>query len=163
FTLAGALASGRALLPVPVPAADFAGLGWVTPAWNGEAVVYAGQGTRDHLRTAIELLSPDRTRRTIYAHTGWRRIDDGWYYLHTPGGAGGAGGRPPASQVPRRDPRAGFPLPNPPVGEELARAIRASLAILDGLAPDRLTFPLLGAVYRAALGEAPGPIDLSLH
>jgi hypothetical protein len=47
--------------------------------------------------------------------------------------------------------------------DELAAAIRASLALLDDLAPDRLVFPLLGAVYRAALGEAPGSIDLSVH
>ncbi|MBI1913615.1 MAG: DUF927 domain-containing protein [Planctomycetes bacterium] len=120
FALAGALADGRELPAVQVPAADFAGLGWVTTAWHGEAVVYAGQGTRDHLRAALELLSEDRARRTVYAHTGWREIAGSWHYL------------------------------------------QASLALLDGLAPDRLVFPLVGAVYRAALGEAPGAIDLSL-
>src|SRR5207249_9096558 len=61
------------------------------------------------------------------------------------------------------DPLAGFSLPAPPEGEALAIAIRASLALLDGLAADSLVFPLLGAVYRAVLGEAPGAIDLSLH
>src|SRR5262249_35030460 len=43
FTLGGVLADGRQLPAVPVPAADFTGLGWVTGAWHGEAVVYAGQ------------------------------------------------------------------------------------------------------------------------
>ena len=44
FTVAGELADGRPLPPVQVAAADFAGMGWVTTAWHGEAVVYAGQG-----------------------------------------------------------------------------------------------------------------------
>jgi hypothetical protein len=44
----------------------------------------------------------------------------------------------------------------------LATAVRASLALLNGLAPDRFVFPLLGATYRAALGDVPGAIDLSL-
>ena len=61
------------------------------------------------------------------------------------------------------DPLAGFRLPDPPAGADLAAAVRASLALFSGLAPDRIIFPLLGAVYRAALGDAPGPIDLSLH
>jgi hypothetical protein len=162
FTAAGALTDGRELPPVQVPAADFAGLAWVTTAWHGEAVVYAGLGTRDHLRAAIELLSPERTRRTVFTHTGWRKIDGAWHYLHG-GGAIAAGGTAPAIEVSLPEPLAGFWLPEPPVGEALAAAARASLALLDGLAPDRLVFPLLGAVYRAALGEAPGPIDLSLY
>jgi hypothetical protein len=161
FTVAGALADGRPLPPVPVPADNFAGMAWVTGAWHGEAVVYAGQGTRDHLRAAVELLSPGRARRTVYAHTGWRRIGGGWHYLHA-GGAIGPHGNAPGVEVALPDPLAGFALPAPPEGEELARAVRASLALLDGLAPDCLSFPLLGAVCRAALGEAPGAIDLSL-
>jgi hypothetical protein len=161
FTVAGALAHGRPLPPVQVPADDFAGMGWVTGAWHGEAVVYAGQGTRDHLRAAVELLSPDRARRTVYAHTGWRWIGDAWHYLHA-GGAIGPHGNAAGIEVSLPEPLAGFALAGPPKGKDLARAVRASLALLDGLAPDRLTFPLLGAVWRAALGDAPGAIDLSL-
>jgi hypothetical protein len=44
-----------------------------------------------------------------------------------------------------------FILPPPPTGEELKRAIRASLAVLD-LAPDQVTVPALGAVWRSILG-----------
>jgi hypothetical protein len=162
FILAGALADGRELPPVQVPAADFDGMGWVTGAWHGEAVVYAGQGTRDHLRCALELLSGGRVRRTVYAHTGWRRVGEVWCYLHA-GGAIGAGGPAAGVEADLPDALAGYALPHPPTGPGLTAAVRASLALLDGLAPDRIAFPLLGAIYRAALGEAPGPIDLSLH
>jgi hypothetical protein len=162
LTVAGALADGRELPPVPVPAAAFAGLAWVTTAWHGEAVVYAGMGTRDHLRAAVELLSPDRARRTVFAYTGWREIGGAWHYLH---GAGAVGpvGTVAGAEVSLPEALANFALPAPPEGEALAAAVRASLALLDGPAPDRLAFPLLAAAYRAALGEAPGPIDFSLH
>jgi hypothetical protein len=161
FTVAGALADGRQLPPVQILAADFCGMGWVTTAWHGEAVVYAGQGTRDHLRAAIELLSGDRARCTEYAHTGWRRIGDDWLYLHT-GGAIGPDGPTAAVEVRLPDALAGFALPAPPDGKALTAAVRADLALLDGWTADRLVFPLLAAVYRAALGEAPGPLDFAL-
>src|SRR5262249_49285197 len=45
-------------------------------------------------------------------------------------------------------------LPAPPEGEAQVRAVRASLSLLDGLAPDRVSFPLLAGAYRAALGYA---------
>ena len=162
FTLAGALAGGRELPPVQVTAADFAGLGWVTTAWHGEAVVYAGQGTRDHLRAAIELLSPNRARRTVYLHSGWRKVGESWHYLHG-GGAIGADGPAAGIEVSLPDPLVGFLLPTPPEGEPLVAAVRASLELLDGLTADRLVFPLLAGVFRSALGEAPGPIDFALH
>jgi hypothetical protein len=162
FTVEGALADGRPLPPVPVPAQDFTGLGWVTPAWHGEAIVYAGQGTRDHLRAAIELLSPDRARRTVYTHTGWRQVGGAWVYLHGAGAIGPVG--PVADiEVSLPDSLAAFALPAPPTAEALAAAIGASLALLDELVADRISFPLLGTISRAALGEAPGPIDLSVH
>ena len=43
-------------------------------------------------------------------------------------------------------------MPAPPTGTALATAVRASLGLLDGLAPDRIAFPLLSAPYRAVLG-----------
>jgi hypothetical protein len=43
-------------------------------------------------------------------------------------------------------------LPAPPTGEELMKAVRASLSLLD-LAGERITAPLQGAVYRAVLGN----------
>jgi hypothetical protein len=70
FTLEGELANGRPLARLQVPAAEFQRLEWVTTGWHGEAVVFAGAGTRDHVRCAIELLSVDRIRRIQYLHTG---------------------------------------------------------------------------------------------
>src|SRR5262249_36322645 len=134
FTVEGTLANGRQLPPVQVAADDFNGMGWVTGAWHGEAIVYAGQGTRDHLRAAIELRSPSRTWRTVYSHTGWRQIGATWYYLHG-GGAIGPEGEAGAVEVSLPDPMAGYGLPVPTEGQGLVEAIRATLALLDGLVP----------------------------
>jgi hypothetical protein len=164
FTLTGTLASGQTLPPISVRAAAFAGMEWVTRDWQGEAILYAGQGVRDHARTAIEVLSPKRTRRAVYAHTGWRRVGEQWCYLHGGGAIGPVWtvGTVQKIEVALPGSLGGYVFPDLPEGEALTAAVRCSLALLDGLGPDRIMLPLLGGVYRAALGEAPGPIDMSL-
>jgi hypothetical protein len=157
FGIDGTLADGRPLPRADVPAADFADLAWVTTAWHGEAVVYAGAGTRDHLRAAIELLSRERKKQSEYLHTGWREINNSWVYLHA-GGAIGANVSAPDIAVSLPEPLSGFHLPDPPAGADLVDAVRASLWFLE-LGPDRLVFPLLASVFRAPLGET----DHSLH
>src|SRR5262249_45155151 len=155
------LADGTPLPRVEIAADQFAWMRWPVEKWGTRAVVLAGASTADHLRTALQLLSPDVPRRTIYGHTGWREVGGSWWYLHGEG-AISAEGAVEGVEVSLPDPLANFALPVPPTGETLTIAVRASLALLDGLAPDRLVFPLVGAVCRAALGEAPGAIDLSL-
>jgi hypothetical protein len=125
--------------------------------------VLAGAATADHVRCALQLLSGGVPRRTVYGHTGWREIGGAWCYLHADGaiGADVADGCIEVGDLP--GPISGYRLPAPPTGAGLEAAVRASLGLLDGPAPDRIMFPLLGAGFRAALGEAPGPLDLSLH
>jgi len=172
----GKLAAGPALPRVEVPAADFPAMGWVMEKWGTRAVVFAGQVTRDHLRAALQLLSGEVPRRTVYKHTGWRKIDDVWYYLH----AGGAIGPEGHVDIPvlLPDPLAEFRLPAPPAprpsgvrpfpGELGTAAQRESVALVDAvrasigmlrLGPGRLQFPLLAAAYRAAMGGT----DFSAH
>ncbi len=157
----GALQDGTPLPRVEVLAADWPYMRWPVERWGTRAVVLAGAATADHLRCALQLLSGDVPRRTVYAHTGWREIGGRWLYLHA-GGAIGAGG--PASDVcvSLPDALAGYILPDPlddPRGaSRVWLAVRASLRVLD-VAPDRITVPLLGAVYRAVLA----PCDCALH
>jgi Primase C terminal 2 (PriCT-2)/Domain of unknown function (DUF927) len=157
FTIEGELADGRPLAKLEIPARDFQSLNWVTTYWHGEAVIYAGAGTRDHTRCAIELLSRDRSRRLLYLHTGWREIDGRWVFLHG-GGAIGAQGLVTGVEVDLAGALGLVRLPEPPPGAELARAVRASLDMLN-VGPDRVTIPVLSAVYRAPLGD----VDFSLH
>jgi hypothetical protein len=157
LVLEGKMISGESLARVEVSAATFAAMGWVIESWGGGAVVYAGQGAKDHLRAAIQLLSGRRLRHVVYQHTGWREIEGDWYYLHG-GGAIGPNGPVPAIHNTLPAALAEVMLPVPPEGDALRAAIRSSLAVLD-LGPERVTAPMLGATYRAPLGES----DFSVH
>src|SRR5262249_4693983 len=148
---------GTPLPRVELLAADFAGMDWIVPAWGTQAAVYAGLGTKDHLRVALQLLSGDVPRRTVFRHIGWRQIGKAWDYLHA-GGASGAEGLTTDIAVSVPEPLAGFHLPAPPEGRELADAVRTSLGLLH-LGPDRVVFPLQAAIYRSVLGDT----DFALH
>ena len=86
-----------------LPAGDFAGMGWATKELGGKALVYPGQGTKDHARFAIQLLSPPYEVRRVFAHTGWREIDGKPAYLH------GGGAITAQGLASRRRDRAGQP------------------------------------------------------
>src|SRR5262249_61876212 len=103
-----------------------------------------------------QLSKDEIVSREAYAHTGWRRVDGGWIYLHG-AGAIGANGAEPSIEGQLQGIR-GVSLPDPPEGQDRVACIQASLRILD-LAPYQLTVPVLAGVYRALLGE----VDFSEH
>ena len=107
------------------------------------------------------MLSGSAPRRTVYGHLGWRRLGDRWAYLHSGGAIGPDGAIEGVEVDTGSDSFLSYQLPAPPEASALADAVRASLALLE-LGPDTITAPVLGAVYRAPLGE-PSPIDFSLH
>ncbi len=151
FTIEAEL-SGRTAR-ADVPAGKFPALGWVPELLGANAVISPGNTARQHLPAAIQHLSGSVPERRVYAHTGWR---DG-IYLHAGGGIG-PDGLVPGVEVSLSGPLSLFALPDPPEGEALRAAVRASLGILD-VAPDRLTVPLLAGVARVPLG----PADFGLH
>jgi hypothetical protein len=142
---------------VQVPAEEFPAMNWVIPRLGPRAVVCAGQGVKDHARAAIQSAPGDVVTEVVYTHTGWREHGGRWVYLHA-GGAVGAGGPVSDVRVELSGPLAHYLLPEPPSGEALREAVRASLG-LTRAAPPELTLPLLAAVYRATLGST----DFSLH
>ncbi|HUY32008.1 MAG TPA: DUF927 domain-containing protein [Pirellulales bacterium] len=157
FAVEGSLMGGCPLPRVEVDSDDFHWMQWPVNAWGTHAVVYAGRATQDHLRAALQLLSGDAPRRIVYGHTGWREVEGRWCYLHASGAIGPDG---PAAgvSVGLSDTLARYALPAPPTGAALVEAVRASLRLSD-VAPPRIVFPLLAAVYRAPLGG----IDFALH
>ncbi len=133
-------------------AKQFSGMNWPLEHLGAEAIVYPGSSLREHARTAIQLLSPDPTKRRVFAHLGWRQIEDQWLYLHV-GGAIGPRGLQDDIEVALPEALQRYVLPAPPEGSSLRDAIRASLGILE-VAPDIITVPLLATTYRAPLGHA---------
>ena len=142
---------------IKVPAHQFGGMNWVAEHLGAGAIVYPGFGLKDHACGAIQLLSGGISEKRIYTHTGWRMIQGSWVYFH----AGGAIG--PAEELPDIDVHlpgslSTFVLPEPPSGEELIKAIHASLSFLE-VAPDVVTLPLYAAIWRSPLAAA----DFSEH
>jgi hypothetical protein len=135
-----------------LPASSFAAMTWPPDRLGARACVSAGMGQRDHLRAAIQSLSDDIAEKTIYTHSGWRLLPDhGYTYLHG-GGAIGPDGPVAGIEVRLGESARGMVLPAPPSGDELRTCIQASLKILD-LVPHQVSFALLSATFRAALGD----------
>jgi hypothetical protein len=144
-----AVLKGRALTARLTPE-KFVAMGWPIELLGAGALVYPGQSAKDHARAAIQIFSEDLPERVIYAHSGWREHDGRMVYLHA-GGAIGAQGAVPNVEVALPGDLTRISLPEPPTGDGLVAAIRASLNVAS-VAPESLTLPLLAATYRAALG-----------
>ena len=138
-----------------VSAAEFARMDWVISQMGSKAIIAAGHGKRDHLRAAIQTLSPQHPpEQRVYAHTGWRKIDGQEVYLHAGGAIGVEGAVPGIETDFSAHGRLALALlPDPPSGEALKRAIRGSLAFLD-LGPYRITAPAYAAIWRAPLKDS---------
>lgn len=150
--ISGLLSTGKQLPVARVPVTRYESLQWIAPAWGASAIVAAGLGNRDRVREAIQRLSPSVERRREYVHSGWRQIDGIWLFL-TQDAVIGPEGAVPGISVRLDGPATGIQLPNPPrESDELRAVIKTTVRLLD-LAPDRITVPLLGAVFRSLLNE----------
>jgi hypothetical protein len=156
FEIEGAL-GGRATR-FSLATSAFSAMNWPTEHLGANAVTYAGMGVRDHARVAIQLLSGEVPERTVYTHLGWREIAGEWVYLHSGGAIGPFGPVEEGVETRLEGALARYVLPDPPTGDALQAAVRASLRLLE-VAPDRVSVPLLAATYRAVLGAT----DLSEH
>lgn len=155
FTVQAELA-GRTIT-ADIPAKDFRGMNWIADKFGGMAIIHPGQG--EHTRAAIQTLSGNIPNRTSYSHTGWRRIDGEYHYLHCGGAIGEKGNRDDISAS-LEDKLPNYRLPDPPQGDERTVAIRASLRMLD-VTVDRLTFPVYAAGWRSILGAATFSVHLA--
>lgn len=159
FIINGKLDSGEPLPKAAVPASKFATMNWVVEHWGTRTVVYAGFGKKDHTRAAIQLLSENVCRKTVFTHTGWRQHKDAYIYIHA-GGAIGKDG--PVNNIHTEQETAldDVHLPDPPEDQELLQAVEALFRFLD-VAPGHITYPLLSGAFRAALNHIQ-PADFSL-
>ncbi len=140
-----------------IPASKFPCMNWPAERLGPEAILFPGYATRDRARVAIQLLSGSVPKRHVFTHTGWRLVGEDWIYLHA-GGAIGRAGVVDGVEVELTEALREYRLPSPPKGQKLTAAIRSTLSLLD-LGPNHVMIPILGAVFRAPLGEA----DFSLH
>ncbi len=144
FRVRGAI--GKLTLPAArVRADEFSKMDWPMREWGSRAIIEAGARRRDQLRAAIQHLSRDVERMTIYTHTGWREVDGRRFFL-TAAGAVGADG----IQVELDNDLELYQVPtqaNDPAG-----AMAVSLRLLD-VAPAAIAFPIWGAMWLPPLRE----------
>ena len=144
--IGGQLASGEPLPVISIAAKEFGGMGWVSEHWGTEALVNAGMSIKDHLRCAIQSLSPPVSRHEIFAHTGWRKFGDQWKYLSA-SGAWGAEGLDTSCTVELPGTLKDYALQTL---DSPTTAIQASLEML-AIAPLAFSVPLFLLPYRAVL------------
>ena len=139
-----------------VAADQFDSFEWVPTQLGAEAILFPVNSGRQHICRRDPQFSGSIPEETVYTHTGWTHLNGEPVYLHACGAIGAAGQvsnvrvEPPSSLKK-------FVLPEPPSGEVLAAAIRATLGLRE-VAPDHISVPLLCAPFRAVLG----PCDLSV-
>jgi hypothetical protein len=155
----GKRADGVPLPRVDVPAKNFYSTlhNWPNEAWGTIPFIYPGNAKRDNLRAAIHLYSQKNghiPRRTIYTYTGWKKLNEAWYFL-TGSGAITADGLIETIQVDLGASHMScYRLPVPLVGEPLKQAATETLTFLN-LCPSKkhIGVTLLAALARAALGK----------
>ncbi|MEW6386152.1 MAG: DUF3854 domain-containing protein [Thermodesulfobacteriota bacterium] len=143
FHLTGSLDTGE-FISAQIPAKEFDSLHWVKRDLGAAASVAPGRSLGAHLVNAIQAHSQGFKKRTVYAHTGWRKINGVWRYLH----GGGAIGPGDPVEVDLGENLQLYRLPAPGGVE----AAQASLRFLD-IAPWDITVPLISCVYLAPFAD----------
>ena len=143
---------------ISVPTREFGAMTWPLERLGTRAIVAATHGAREHIRKAIQQLSTNITSKRVYLSTGWEMVDGQMVYLHG-NGAIGPDGNDPNVTVRLTDRLANYRFEGNPAGEELQKAVRLSLELLD-VAPARVMLPCLAAVYRSVLGPSPFAVEL---
>ena len=141
-------ASGRRLKRLSVPIAKYKSMDWVMEGWGLTANIMPGNTVRDQLRSVIaEAGAQVAEQRTIYTHTGWRRIDGKWCFLYE-GGCIGAD-RVSVDMGPGLD---SYTLDAVP---EKLGPMDAALSCFEisGVISERVSVPLLGVTFLAPLRE----------
>lgn len=137
---------------VDVPAKEFKSGNWtIELGWN--AIVYPGMNATAHMITAIQSLSADVAERKIYAHIGWRELEDGETGYLTASGAITANGLRTDVAVRLTGPLERYCLPEPPTGNALIEAIR-SLLRLRTIAPPQIADIAFAALVRSVIQDA---------
>jgi hypothetical protein len=148
FVIEGELADGTKLPRIEVLAADFDHMKWMPEKWGWAPYIVPGRMHREHAAAAIRTLSTSPEVVTMHLHTGWRKINDRFVYLHGDGGIG-AEGAVPGLLVDLPEGMRDFHLETP---DDVIDDVRASLE-LSSLGDGAIGYPLLAGVYRSILGE----------
>ncbi|MCP5003682.1 MAG: hypothetical protein GY941_06975 [Planctomycetes bacterium] len=140
--------NGRKLSSIDIPAISFCSMNWLY-RWGTQAVMEPGQSVKDYVRHHTQLNS-NTTRKVCYTHTGWREVDNEWFYLT---GNGAIGATNLLVELTRENER--YQLPTAVINE--TAAINASLSFLD-IGDKNVTYPLFATNYLSPLTTLLNPM-----
>lgn len=137
-----------------IPADDYKDGSWLD-SLPGPPMYDSKPSGVSKVRDAIKAVSPEIRRVVRYRSTGWRCDDDGnWSFIHARGAISADGAI--AAPVLLTGPLARYDLPDPSVdAARLRQAFLESSGSMLGSLPVRVSAPLLGHVFRSALGANP--------
>ena len=154
LTIMGWSAKGYAMKTLRVGLDEFNQMDWPAMRWGLDAIIQEGSTTKGKLRRIIqEAGSRAAVSKTMYAHTGWRKIAGRWCFLHGGGAIGADGvstrldfgfGRFDLSGL-----RSGPWMELPP--EERRRNCENAMVRLLGISGLRIGVPLVGFMFLAPL------------
>ncbi|EXJ14595.1 toprim domain-containing protein [Imhoffiella purpurea] len=151
--------AGRDLPAISLTIEQFNRMDWPARHWGTAALTHPGQGAKDHLKYAIQLLShqgAEQVRsRTTYTHTGWRRIDGAWVYLSA-GAVIGPDGVVPGIEVDLGELAELYRLPEPSADEARRREAAEASYRVHRVAPPEVAVPLLACTYLAPMAQPLG-------
>ncbi len=79
--LRGVHESGRTLPEIEIPADDLGNFNWIAKHWGMDCILEVGQSVKDSVRYAIQTTAKYASRQTVYAVTGWKKVNGVWEYL----------------------------------------------------------------------------------
>ncbi len=79
--LRGVHESGRDLSEIEIPADDLGNFNWIAKHWGMDCILEVGQSVKDSVRYAIQTTAKYASRQTVYAVTGWKKVNGSWEYL----------------------------------------------------------------------------------
>ncbi len=130
-----------------VRASDAGNMNWIADNWGFKANIFSPSASnKDVLRSVMTLIGQRFARRTtVYSHTGWRRVNNEWCYLH---GTGAVGAEDVKVQL--ENGLSGYGLP-----DKKYNTINLSNAVLQlfRVADESIMIPLLAVTFLSPLNE----------
>lgn len=154
FDMKGILPDGRSLSTIRVADNEFMGMNWVMKSWGIKALV-ASSGKAE-LREAIQILGKNIKTERQYTHTGWRKIDNQWVFLHAGGAIGNRNVTVDLSE-------GGYSLQRYSISRDdvdLSKAVGATFSLLE-IGPSEIIYPLLAATFLSPLCELMQQVSVS--
>ncbi len=85
YLVSGTDEDGQILPEVEVAASELEKMEWMLNRWDASLDIEVVPQVEKHIRHAMKSTAKYATKKSVFAHTGWKQIDGAWEYL-MPGG-----------------------------------------------------------------------------